>query len=148
MENETDTKVYTEAIAKQESEIEFATRNREIVVADSTALAISESQAKSLEVLSTSVKQIADFISGGALNQLLSGYARSQAVKDILGGLASHDGRNSLDARTMGQNSIEIVELVERVFKKYAERIEEQANAPRDPDIHAPAEEYVPRNKR
>ena len=136
MENETDT--------QEKTELRVAASSREVVTVDSTALAVAESQAKSLEVLSTSVKQIADFISGGALNQLLSGYARSQAVKDILGGLASHDGRNSLDARTMGQNSIEIVELVERVFKKYAERIEEQANAPRDPDIHAPVEEYKP----
>lgn len=102
-------------------------------------------QTEALTVLASATRQIADFLTGGGLNQLLSGYARSQAVKDILGGLAAHDGRNSLDARVLGQNALEITEAVEAVYKKYAERLAEKA---RDPEIHAPQEEYKPLRER
>lgn len=105
-------------------------------------------QTEALSTLATATKQIADFVTGGGLTQVLSGYARSQAVKDILGGLATHDGRNSLDARVLGQNALEITEAVEAVFKKYAERLAEQGAEPRDPEIHKPAEEYKPLRER
>lgn len=105
-------------------------------------------QTEALSVLATATKQIADFVTGGGLTQVLSGYARTQAVKDILGGLATHDGRNSLDARILGQNALEITEAVEAVFKKYAERLAEGKAEPREPEIHSPVEEYKPLRER
>lgn len=105
-------------------------------------------QTEALSVLATATKQIADFVTGGGLTQVLSGYARTQAVKDILGGLATHDGRNSLDARVLGQNALEITEAVEAVFKKYAERLAEGKAEPREPEIHSPVEEYKPLRER
>lgn len=103
-------------------------------------------QAQALTVLATATKQISDFLVGGGLSAMLSGYARSQAVKDILGGLAAHDGRNSLDARVLGQNALEITEAVEAVFKKYAERMAEKE--PRAEGIVKPPEEYTPLRER
>jgi len=96
-----------------------------------------QEQTKAISKLATSVEQISNFLVGGGLSTLLSGYARSQAVKEILGGLAAHDGRNSLDARVLGQNALEITEAVELVFKKYAERVAEKG---RDPEIHPAVE--------
>lgn len=105
-------------------------------------------QTEALTVLASATKQIADFVTGGGLTAVLSGYARTQAVKDILGGLATHDGRNSLDARVLGQNALEITEAVEAVFKKYAERLAEGKAEPREPEIHSPVEEYKPLRER
>lgn len=105
---------------------------------------LATKQTEALTVLATATNQIANFITGGGLSALLSGYARSQAVKDILGGLAAHDGRNSLDARVLGQNALEITEAVEAVFKKYAERMAEQKKEPRAEGVVQPPEEYKP----
>lgn len=103
-------------------------------------------QAQALTALASATKQISDFITGGGLSAVLSGYARSQAVKDILGGLAAHAGRSSLDARVLGQNALEITEAVEAVFKKYAERLAEKE--PRAEGIVEPPEEYKPLRER
>jgi hypothetical protein len=86
--------------------------------------AIQIQQTKDLHTLASSVQSIANFLCDGSLTTVLSGYARSQAVKEILGGLAAHDGRNALDARVLGQNAIEIVSQVEKVFAKYQETID------------------------
>lgn len=87
---------------------------------------------EALEDLADGVCAISNFICNGGLTQVLSGYARTQAVKDILGGLAAHDGRKALDARVLPQNALEIVEQVEAVFRKYTERAQESN---RDPEI-------------
>lgn len=93
-------------------------------------------QTEALTTLAEGVKAIASFLQGGGLAQILSGYARSQAVKDILGGLATHDGRNALDARVLQQNATEIVAQVEAVFAKYQEKLEEgAAGEERDPEV-------------
>lgn len=84
---------------------------------------IEVQQTKALTSLAQGINQIAAFITGGGLSEVLSGYARSQAVQSILGGLASHDGRNALDARVLGQNAIEITEQIEQVFQKYQSRL-------------------------
>lgn len=89
-------------------------------------------QTEALATLASGVKEIATFLTGGGLTELLSGYARSQAVKDILGGLAAHDGRNALDARVLGQNALEITEAIEKVYEKYAER---RAEKDRDTEV-------------
>lgn len=109
------------------------------VVAKEINYEIQIKQAESLELLATSVNSIANFLSTGGLSSLLSGYARSQAVKDILGGLATHAGRHALDARTLDQNAVEIVEQVEAVFKKYEERLKDTN---RDPELKDAESDY------
>jgi hypothetical protein len=94
--------------------------------------AIQVSQAKSLEVLSRGISDIAAFLTSGGLSQLLSGYAKSQASTAILGGLASHDGRDALDARVLGQNALEVVEQVLKVHDKFHSRLSEEG---RDPEV-------------
>lgn len=90
-------------------------------------------QTKALASLAEGVNAIAAFITGGGMSELLSGYARTQAVQSILGGLASHDGRNALDARVLGQNAIEITEAIEQVFQKYQSRLASKEK--RDPVV-------------
>lgn len=102
-----------------------------VVKEDTTPLVTSED---ALIVLASATDQIANFLTGGGLLKVLNGYAKAQAVKEILGGLATHDGRNSLDARTIKQNALEIVEMVEAVMSKYSERLSDKE--PRDPEIH------------
>lgn len=105
---------------------------------------VTELQVKEVEALATlasSVKEISTFLNGGGLATILSGYARSQAVKDILGGLAAHDGRKALDARVLEQNALDISKHVEAVFEKYAKILE--AKGKQDPDLHDAENDYV-----
>lgn len=68
-----------------------------------------------------------------SLERCVNILVKGQGVNAILGGLAQHDGRNALDARTMKQNALEIVEQMELVFKKYNERM--ASTELRNPDI-------------
>jgi hypothetical protein len=104
----------------------------EVEIASSKKHELEVRQTEALASIGNALQEISKFITAGGLAELLSGYARSQSVKDILGGLAAHDGRNALDARVLGQNAIEIVEQVEKVFDKYQERLSEKG---RDPEI-------------
>ena len=109
----------------------------EVITPTDNAVALR--QAEALAVLSSAVSDIAAFLTKGGLVEVLSGYARSQAVKDILGGLAAHDGRQALNAQTMDQNALEIVHQVEKVFAKYQEKL----TIPKgDPDLHNAEENF------
>ena len=112
----------------------------DIIVTERDELAPSViEQAKALTTIADSLSQIANFLSGGGLTKVLSGYARTQMVKEILGGLACHDGRGSLDARVMEQNATEIVHHVEAVFAKFDEKL----SAPKeDPELHDSESQY------
>lgn len=114
-------------IIKQES-------NRDVV-------AIEVEQTKALTSLATSMNQIASFITQGGLVELMSGMARANAVKDILGGLATHDGRAALDARVLPQNALEIVAQVEQVFKKYEEKLSSKERV--DDTVHDAENDYM-----
>lgn len=111
----------------------------EILVTNKELLGTSQqyelqvSQAKSLEVLAEGIKSLADFVTKGGLSEIVAGYAKSQSAASILGGLATHDGRKSLDARLLGQNAIEIAEQVLKVTSKFHERL--SAKEERDPEI-------------
>ena len=96
-------------------------------------------QTKALASLAQAATQISNFLTNGGLANILSGYARSQAVKDILGGLATHDGRNALDARLLDQTALEIVTQVEKVFEKYKSKLEEKNT---DLDLHNAENDY------
>jgi hypothetical protein len=107
------------------------------VEATSASNDLAVQQAQSLAVLAKGINDIAAFLTGGGLGALVSGYAKSQSIQAILGGLAAHDGRNALDARVLGQNAIEVAEQVMKVFDKMAERVNEKG---RDPEIHKAVE--------
>lgn len=98
---------------------------------------VATRQAQALAVLAESFKTLTTFITGGGLNQLLQGNAKSQAVTAIVGGLAAHDGRGSLDARVLGQNALEIAKFIEKCHDEYARILTEK----RDPDIREVVEE-------
>lgn len=105
---------------------------------------IALKQTEALTSLAQGVNAIANFLTNGGLGEILSGYARSQSVKDILGGLAAHDGRGSLDARVLGQNAIEIVHAVEAVFEKYQEKLAAKARGEvRDSELHDNEKAFV-----
>lgn len=98
---------------------------------------VSIAQTEALAKLADSVNSLSEFVTGGGLSTLLSSYARTQAVQAILGGLASHDGRNSLDARVLGQNAIEAVTAIEAMFTRFQEVMEAKAKGEeRDSEIH------------
>ena len=106
-----------------------------------TKYELQVAEVKALTTHAESVKEISTFLNGGGLANILSGYARSQAVKDILGGLAAHDGRKALDARLLDQNALEIVSQVEKVFEKYGQKLESKGKE--DPDLHNAENDYV-----
>jgi hypothetical protein len=114
-----------------------------LLVETSNSHALQAKQAESLDLLAKSVNQIAQFLSGGGLTELLSGYARSQAVKEILGGLATHDGRAALDARFLGQNAIDIVTQVEKVFEKYQQKLTDSNIDPQIKDAEADYKKFT-----
>lgn len=109
----------------------------------SNEIAIKEREVQALETLASSISRISQFINGPGLGSALSLYARTNSISGILSGLAAHDGRNALDARVLGQNSIEIVEQISLAFDKLQEKLEAKMKGEiRDPDIHDPEVDY------
>lgn len=90
-------------------------------------------QVEALATLSKGVADIAAFLNQGGIQSLLTSYTKGQIASSILGGMAAKDGRNSLDARTIKQNALEITEVMEAVFNKVNERAKERE--PRNPEI-------------
>lgn len=129
--------VHGDVVSSEPIHMELAERKSELSLVETTKHELEVRQTEAIEVLGAGIQQIANFLVGGGLAEMLSGYARSQSVKDILGGLASHGGRAALDARFIKQNALEITEAVEAVFRKYQERLEEKG---RDTEIKEPKE--------
>lgn len=98
---------------------------------------IQARQVEALQTLATSVNTIATFLTNGGLQRVVADHARGSIMQAVFGGLAAHDGRKALDARTIQQNSLEIVECIEQVFAKMNERMKDKN---RDPEIHEPEE--------
>lgn len=116
----------TELISRPVEEIEIAEKNnREI------------RQTEALATLAKAATDIANFLTSGGVSTLLSNYAKTQIAKDILGGLAAHDGRKALDAQTIKQNAIEIATIVEQTFSQLKEKT---AAVNRDPEVHEATE--------
>ena len=104
----------------------------DLVVADpAEAPAIAQSQA--LQSLAKSMDVIATFVTQGGLTEVLQGYAKTNSVSTLLGGLTANAGRNGLDARFIQQNAIEITHVVEAVFDKYIQHMAEKTQ--RDPEL-------------
>lgn len=94
-------------------------------------------QTEALVSLAEGVQALSKFVTQGGLQALVAANTKGQIIQAVLGGLAAHDGRNSLDARTIKQNSLEIVETIESVFNKLNERLKDRN---RDPEIKEPSE--------
>lgn len=105
---------------------------------------IQVKQTEALANLAEGVKTLAAFVTGGGLQQLLQGYSKAQSVQGILNGLAAHDGRNALDARVIKQNAIEITQIIESCYDKFAEVLSaKQRGEVRDPDIKDAEADYA-----
>lgn len=89
-------------------------------------------QTEAIASLAKGVNDIAAFITQGGLQAVMSAHTKGTLLQGILNGLANHDGRDSLDARTIKQNALEAVELVMATFEKMRERIQDKN---RDPEI-------------
>lgn len=97
---------------------------------------IALQQTQALTSIAQSLSLLTNFLQNGGLTTLLQGYSKAQAVGGILQGLATHAGRNGLDARVLEQDAIEIVHKIEAVYKKYQERLEAETKGELDPDLH------------
>lgn len=113
-------------------------KRRSLAIVKNKEIELKQTEVTALATLAESTNAIANFLTGGGLLNILNGYSKSQAVKEMLGGLTTHAGRNALDARTIKQNAVEIVEAIEAVYSKYQERL--SSKEPRDPEIHAAVE--------
>lgn len=71
-----------------------------------------------LETAATALMGISNFLSGITLKEVIQHQAVHGSIREILGGLATKDGRNALDARTMNQNAIDMAYLIEKVLGK------------------------------
>ena len=96
---------------------------------------VVQEQTKALASIGESLKSLSDFVSKGGLTELLKGYSQTQIVQGVLQGLAAHDGRNSLDARYLQQNALEIVHAIEAVLDKAKERTEARSEEKLDTGI-------------
>lgn len=83
-------------------------------------------QTEAVCVIAEALSGISSFLNGGGIQEYLKASTKGQIVSGIYNGLASKDGRNSLDARTIKQNALEIVEVIEAVMKKVDERANER----------------------
>lgn len=109
-------------------------RLKDEVKPNSSELVVQE-QTKALSTIAESLKTLSTFVSGGGLTDLMRAYSQSQIAQGVLQGLASHDGRNALDARYLQQNALEIVHAIEAVFNKAKERTEAASNEKLDTEI-------------
>lgn len=103
-----------------------------VVVHDEESKALQVKQTEALVVLSEGVKALAEFVTQGGLQAALAAHTKGSIIQAIFGGLAAKEGRGSLDARVIKQNSLEIVEVIEQVFSKMHERMQDKG---RDSEI-------------
>lgn len=109
----------------------------------SNEITIKEREVQALEHLAKGVSDIGRFLNGGGIAGALSLYAKTNSISGILSGLAAHDGRNALDARVLGQNSIEIVEQISLAFDKLQEKLEAKMKGEaHDPEIKDPEADF------
>lgn len=106
-----------------------------VVKSDKHEIEIKQTEA--LTSLAKGINDIAAFVTQGGLQAAMSAHTKGALLQGIFNGLASHGGRNSLDARTIKQNALEAVELVMAAFDKMHERIQDKN---RDPEIKEPSE--------
>jgi hypothetical protein len=71
-----------------------------------------------LETAAAALTGISNFLSGITLKEVIQHQAVHGSIREILGGLATKDGRGALDARTMNQNAIDMAYLIEKVLGK------------------------------
>jgi hypothetical protein len=121
----------------------FKRKNEIQVQVESRALEIQEESNKALRQIGESLAILSQFVSAGGLVELVRSASLASGANALLGGLAVKNGRESLDARTLKQNAIEIAEQVLLIHDKFKERLSAEAKGKtRDPDIHDPDKEF------
>lgn len=104
---------------------EERTHNPIATLVHSSPTTLQVQQTESLAVMAEAMSVMAQTFSAlpRVINDAVQTLVKGNGVNGILAGLAQHDGRKSLDARIMDQNALEIVEQLEKVFKKYNTRM-------------------------
>lgn len=104
---------------------EERTHNPIATLVHSSPTTLQQQQTESQVIIAEAMTAIAQAISAlpRAIENAVQTLVKGNGVNGILAGLAQHDGRKSLDARVMDQNALEIVEQLEKVFKKYNQRM-------------------------
>ena len=81
-------------------------------------------------------KAITGVLKSPELSSFIEGLTRSKGILGVLQGLATHSGRNALDARTMDQNAMEIYHLMDKAIEATKSRLQERASGVElDPEI-------------
>lgn len=101
--------------------------------------AYEQRKTEALVVQAQALKEIANFVTNGGLNEIAKGLALSNTAASLLNGLTAHDGRKGLDARTLTQNAKEIAEFALRVKDQFQEKL---AKRPQDSEIHDSEADY------
>lgn len=109
-----------------------AAENLKAMIKPETSNEIAIKQTEALTTIAEALKGVSTFLNQGGIQAVLAAHTKGSIIQAIFGGLAAHDGRNALDARTIKQNSLEIVEAIEQVFNKMHERLQDKN---RDPEI-------------
>ena len=108
-----------------------------------TAIMLQEEQARALTNLSTSMGQIAKWVTQGGLVQVMQSVATANMASSLLQGLTQHSGRAGLDARTQGQNALEVTHLVMSVLDQLKEKLAAKSRGDKvDPDMHNAEEDF------
>ena len=76
------------------------------------------------------------------MGHLLERMTQGNAVTGILQGLAAKDGRNSLDARTMTQNGLEMAYSIKAALGKLKE-MQSNQDTPQTEDLVDPEQQYL-----
>lgn len=116
--------------------------SEEVVAIEKRDYEIQVKQTEALVALSRGVEAIAEFLTQGGLQAVVAAHTKGSIIQAIFGGLAAKDGRASLDARVIKQNSLEIVEVIESVFSKMHERMRDKE---RDSEVHDAEKDFKER---
>lgn len=103
---------------------------------------LAECVSKAISVgLAEGFKQV---LASPEMGHLLQRMTEGNAVSGILQGLAAKDGRNSLDARTMKQNGLEMAHAIRESLTKLKEfQNLESSPEEHDPELVDPEQAYL-----
>lgn len=88
-------------------------------------------------------KAITGVLKSPELSSFIEGLTRSKGILGVMQGLATHSGRNALDARTMDQNALEIFHLMDKAIEATKSRLQEKASGVElDPEIKDAEKEF------
>lgn len=111
-----------------EQELEIAVKQADELVVAQREVAVQ--QQRVAEALS----RIADALSPAALNETLTGFAKAQAVGQIVSAMIGATSKNGLDARNYGRIEVETAHLLSNVFSKVMDHLSARGKGEVDPE--------------